>query len=151
KGELEMTFGCGDGAGMLADVHADVNPPDGSHPRRGHWWVLRIADRITPLVSAIGVSSTDRFEWEDENTVATLAELDLDHDGKLDAVMKTQSHYGNPRADYDLHVWLSASRKVVRIAQRSDALLSLPLGHAPGAPLVLGITSPGSDPEYKCV
>jgi len=93
---VHLTFGCFERDGLVLDVHVDARLGDDA---RGYYWVVRLHDGALTVVAAqVGSACADYMEWAREDSVGTLALVDLDHDGDLDPLVVRQLREGGATA-----------------------------------------------------
>jgi len=145
--ELDLAFGCVDRAGVVVDAQQDLSEGDSSS---GHWWILRVNnDRVDELATVTGTALGSFMEFASESTITTVVLADIDHDGVLDVVARTDDREGGSnRHDGTLSLILSSTRHAREIA---DVGGDVTAAAGATADLVLAITENNRPTAYRCV
>jgi len=88
-----VRFGCVDRGGIVLDVQLD----DDAHPypERGVWWVLRVTPRAIRVIASLTGAARDAWmEDSEQDSLTTLALVDLDGDGVSDPILLTDRRLG---------------------------------------------------------
>jgi hypothetical protein len=139
SGGVELEVGCKSPRGIIVDV-SDERGPRAENPQREthRSFVLRARrDGLDVLAEKEAEGSDRAMEWSDEGSVATLALVDLDGDGVLDAVIDHVEHEGGAQhSGHTIEVVRSTTGVHMAIASWSG---ELEVATRDTAPLVLGL------------
>jgi hypothetical protein len=132
---VSLAFGCNDTAGIVIDIAFDEIAAD--NHRTGVWQVLRASAptataSLTTLYRYEGESMQDFMEWSNEVVVNTQALVDVDGDGKLDALIASDAHEGGAQTHYlTLRLWRSRDQRIVDLGTYDDTAFVVPGSRAP--------------------
>ena len=132
---VSLAFGCNETAGIVIDIAFDKVAAD--KQRTGVWQVLRASAptataSLTTLYRYEGESMQNFMEWANEVMVNTQTLVDIDGDGKLDAVIASDAHEGGARMHYlTLRLWRSRDQRLVELGTYDDTAFLVPGSRAP--------------------
>jgi hypothetical protein len=148
-----LRFGCVEPAGVTVDAQADLTYAPSR--RTGWWWTLRVTPRAIDLVSsASGCALIDCMEWSDEQSVSTIAEADLDHDGTFDLVLGRDHHEGGAHPHITALSVVGAAAHPSELGEHADVVELARWQPPPSeATVVLALTTRSADAPtiYRCV